>query len=74
MLRLSDAELDVVMNAAKPIARDRRDAFLQAVATELARYPGELGVGLVHRIVAEIQRAHFEPPHLERSGVWSKYA
>jgi hypothetical protein len=37
MVRLTDAELATVMTAARPIAHHLREAFLQAVADELAR-------------------------------------
>jgi hypothetical protein len=72
-IKLTDDELTAVLAAAKPIAIDRRDDFLQAVANELSRY-AELGPGIVHRVIVQVQRDFFDPPHLERSGVWSKYA
>jgi hypothetical protein len=62
-IRLSDSELDAVMAAARPIAIDRRDAFLQQVASSLQRC-GELGPGVVYRVVSEAQRAFFDPPDL----------
>jgi hypothetical protein len=74
-LALTDAQLDAVMRAAAPIAIDRRDAFLRQVAEELSRYV-ELGDGIVHRVIAQVQRQHFDAPELEeeRRGRWSKYA
>ena len=73
-LRLSDNELDAIMAAARPIAPDRRDAFVQEVANSLARC-GELGPGVVHRVVAQAQRQHFDPPDLAvgTRGRTSKY-
>jgi hypothetical protein len=71
-IKLTDAELDAVMAAARPLAPHQRDAFLQRVA-ELLRTCGEVGPGSVHRAIAEAQREHFDPPVLERSGIWSKY-
>jgi hypothetical protein len=62
-IRLSDSELDAVMAAARPLAVERRDAFLQQVADALLRC-GELGPGLVHRVVAQVQREFFDPPDL----------
>jgi len=62
-IRLSDSELDAVMAAAQPLAVERRDAFLQQVASALQGC-GEIGPGVVHRICAELQRAHFDPPDL----------
>jgi len=53
-IRLTDSELDAVMAAARPIAVERRDAFLQDVAAELAALP-MLGAGAVHRAIAMVQ-------------------
>lgn len=44
--------------------------FLRDVAAELSRYP-EIGVGIVGRVVAKLQRQHLNGPRY-RSGV-SKY-
>jgi hypothetical protein len=49
MLRLSDSELDQVYAACRPLAPDRRDAFLQALAAELRDKP--IGPGSVHRAI-----------------------
>jgi hypothetical protein len=65
-IHLSDDELDAVMAAARPIAVERRDAFLQDVAT-LLHGCGEIGPGVVHRICAEVQRRHFDAPDLSRA-------
>jgi hypothetical protein len=67
LIRLTDDELTAVLRAAQPIAIDRRDKFLQQVADELARC-GEIGPGVVHRICAAVQRAHFDPPIVENRG------
>jgi hypothetical protein len=73
-IRLSDSELDAVMAAARPIAVERRDAFLQEIAIMLHSCV-EIGPGVLHRIVAEVQRRHFDPPGLSRqaNGGKSKY-
>jgi hypothetical protein len=63
-IRLTDSELDAVMAAARPIAVARRDAFLQEVATVLSGCL-EVGPGLVHRVVSDVQRRHFDPPNLD---------
>jgi hypothetical protein len=60
-LRLSDDELSAVMSAAASISVERRAAFLQQVARELANCP-EIGPGVIHRIVRETQRAFFDAP------------
>jgi hypothetical protein len=65
-LRLTDDELNSVFAAARPLAVNRRDDFLQAVAASLRRCD-VIGPGVVHRICAQVQREHFDPPALERS-------
>ena len=72
MIKLSDDELSAVLAAARPIAVDRRDLFLQQVASELVRCD-VVGPGVVHRVCAAVQRQHFDPPDLGR-GMPSKYS
>ena len=56
MLTLSDAELQIIFDLARPLELGQRDAFLQAVARELVKYPPEaLGPGLIARIVRPLQ-------------------
>ena len=62
-IRLTDEELSAVFAAAGPLPVNRRDAFLQDVAT-LLRHCSEIGPGHVYRAIAEAQRAHFDPPAL----------
>lgn len=62
-IRLSDSELDAILQAARPIAPRDRDGFLQAVASELSRC-GEIGPGVVYRVVKDVQRRFFDPPDL----------
>ena len=59
-LALSDAELQVVLDAAAPLLPQDRDSFLREVAAELARYP-EIGPGIVGRVVRDIQRQYLAP-------------
>jgi hypothetical protein len=54
------------MHACEPIARDRRDAFLETVADDLARCTA-IGPGVVHRVVRETQRQFFDPPDLSHA-------
>jgi hypothetical protein len=54
-LALSDSELDAVMSAARPIAVELRDPFLQAVAHELSGR-AVIGPGVVFAICREQQR------------------
>lgn len=72
MLKLSDDELSAVMTACQPLAPDRRDAFLQAIADEL-RGCSVIGPGTVHRAIATAQRAHFNPPDLSRGKDYSRW-
>jgi hypothetical protein len=73
-IRLSDAELDAVLAAARPIAVERRDAFLREVASLLGGCV-EVGPGSVYRAIALAQRAHFDAPVLAAgtSGRAGKY-
>ena len=74
-IRLTDEELDAIFAAARPIAVNRRDDFLQAVAASLRRLE-VIGPGVVHRICAEVQREHFDPPETEHRAVsrWGRAA
>jgi hypothetical protein len=63
LVKLSDDELSAVLAAARPIAVDRRDSFLQQVASSLQACH-ELGPGVVYRVIAEVQKAHFDAPDL----------
>jgi hypothetical protein len=61
-IRLTDDELSAVMSAARPLAVEMRDPFLQDVASLLRGR--EVGPGTVHRAIEQAQRAHFDPPDL----------
>jgi hypothetical protein len=65
-LKLTDDELTHVFEAARPLAVNRRDDFLQEVA-RLLRGCDIVGPGTVHRAILQAQRAHFDPPELERN-------
>ena len=49
------------MSAAEPIPPDRREQFLIDLAAALEPYRDGLGVGIVSRIAADVQRKHREP-------------
>jgi hypothetical protein len=53
-LRLPPHELDLVMQAVKPVAESDRDALLKDVAAELGQHE-VVGPGLLHRIISEVQ-------------------
>jgi len=66
MLKLTDDELTLIFQAAAPIAIERRDDFLEAVAATLLGSAGPIGPGTVHRAIAQAQRLYFDPrkrPH-----------
>jgi len=54
-LALTDAELDAVMAAARPLPVEVRDPFLRAVTHELQGCR-EIGPGIVHQVCREQQR------------------
>jgi hypothetical protein len=54
-----------IMAAADPLAVEHRGAFLEAVASALAGYHGELGEGAVFRVCSELQRRFWTPPTLD---------
>ena len=60
-IALTDSEMDAVMAAAQPLEVNARVAFLQEVAEALGRLP-HLGDGIVHRVVADVQRRHRDAP------------
>jgi hypothetical protein len=63
-LKLTDSELDSIFSACRPLQPRDRDAFLRDVATELAALGPTLGDGSVHRVIASVQRKHWDPPDL----------
>jgi hypothetical protein len=70
-IRLTDSQMDAIMRAAGPLAPADRSAFLEAVAAGLRGR--EVGDGLLHRVVAEVQRKFFDPPVLERMAGTTKW-
>ncbi len=63
-LALTDAQMVAVLNAARPIPREDRDHFLQAIADAL-RDQAMLGDGVVHRTIVEVQRRFLSPPTID---------
>ena len=55
MIRLTDAQLHELMQAARMVPPDLRDVFLERVPVELQGKP--LGDGLVHRVAYQVARA-----------------
>ena len=72
MISLSDAELSVIMNLARPLNSEDRNEFLLEVAAQLAAHP-ELGIGLVSRVARDVQRRFFAAPTISRPLHRSRY-
>ena len=67
-IKLTDAELDAVFSAARPLDPDLRDPFLQAVAHALQQdCSSEIGPGTVARVCREMQRQFFDSPDFDRA-------
>jgi hypothetical protein len=52
-----------ILAAARPLAVQDRDPFVQEVAQTLQALP-EVGDGALHRVIMQVQRRHFDPPEL----------
>jgi len=56
-LRFSNEEMESITALASALPPATRGEFLQLVAAKLSEHPAEVrGVGLVHRLAAEVQR------------------
>jgi hypothetical protein len=62
-ISLTESQMSAVLAASYPLDPDRRNAFLEACALELAQLP-EVGDGAVHRVVMQMQRKFFLPPEV----------
>jgi hypothetical protein len=69
---LSDAEMDAVYSACRPLAPDRRDGFLQALAAELRGKP--IGPGSVHRAIVAVQKRFWDAPLDARVAVGPRHS
>jgi hypothetical protein len=65
-IHLDDAELQAIMDAARPLQIHQRDGFLRAIAEELTKLSA-IGPGALHRVIATVQRRHFDAPDLRVS-------
>jgi hypothetical protein len=63
-LRLTDSQITSIFAAARPLAVQDRDPFLQEVATALAGI-SDPGDGDVARAIRAVQRKHFDPPQFD---------
>jgi hypothetical protein len=60
-IALSDDQMSAILAASHPLSPDARGPFLEACARALAGLP-EVGDGIVHRVVVQVQRQFFDPP------------
>jgi hypothetical protein len=72
-LRLSQAQLDAVFDAARPLAVASRDAFLLDLAAALQGIP-DPGDGAVARAIRAVQRMNFDPPQFDELVGWQRRA
>jgi hypothetical protein len=63
-LRLTDSQITAIFAAARPLAVQDRDPFLQEIAGLLQGIvdPGD---GDVARAIRAVQRRHFDPPQFD---------
>lgn len=66
MATLSPDQIEAVLRAARPLPPADHDAFLEEVSSALAEL-GDLGDGIVHRIVRDVQRKYWGSPNLSHS-------
>jgi hypothetical protein len=59
LLAFTDSQIAAIMDAAQPLARADRAAFLEAVVAALEGKP--LGDGAVFRAIREVQGRYLEP-------------
>jgi len=71
-IKLTDDEMNAVYAACRPLHVVDRDAFMQALADAL-RQRGEIGSGVVHRAIRDVQRRFFRPPEFEEAHPPSEY-
>jgi hypothetical protein len=73
-LALTDDELSIIMDAAKPLEPERRSEFLAAVARELAALGADMiGPGVVARLCRTLQHEHWAAPADDAAQFRSKY-
>jgi hypothetical protein len=72
-LALTDAQLNQILLAARPLRLRDRDDFLKEVTNALANGGGPVGDGDVNRAVRAAQKRYFDPPQLSDPGMISKY-
>jgi hypothetical protein len=72
-IALTDSEMSILFDAARPLQPDARDGFLKEVAKHLAAMP-ERGDGAVYQVCREVQRDFFDSPFHAVGPAERKYA
>lgn len=70
MVKLSPDQAETILRAARPLGPSDGASFIEEVRSVLADFP-EIGDGLVHRIIRDIQRKYFDPP--VQAGHWARW-
>ena len=60
MSKLSPDQIEAVLQAARPLPPASHAAFLTEVGAALADL-GDLGDGVIHRVIRDVQRRHWDP-------------
>ena len=72
MRKLSPDQADAVLRAARPLPPADHAAFLEDVSSALAELR-DLGDGIVHRVVRDIQRKYWGSPNLNHVSSRGRY-
>jgi hypothetical protein len=72
-IALSDEQMSAIWAAAMPLDVKARGAFPEDVAREISRHP-ILADGLLHRVIMQVQKKHFDPPQFATDNGASKYS
>jgi hypothetical protein len=62
-IALTDTELQMIFDAARPLALSERDKFLRQIAQAIVALP-ERGEGAIHRAIRATFRQYFDAPDL----------
>jgi hypothetical protein len=62
MIKLTDSEMEAILQAARPIPAHMRRGFLVAVADQLGQLGPVRGPGSSHRIIKMLAKSYFDPP------------
>ena len=66
MFKLSSDQIEAVLHAARPLPPASHAAFLEDVSSALTDL-GDLGDGVIYRVIRDVQKRYFDPPNLART-------